>query len=380
MSSASKGGGREKEPKDKRSKAQKRKDKASAAVEVAWHMFDQYYTSVYGERWPALKAACMRPISHCALWNMFASGRECDQFCAALRADLQAKNAVQLAIDKHLECFFLPPVEDGHNFPHPPRCIESGRVCYYPMDAASLLPVKALAVEEGDDVLDMCAAPGGKSLALAMSLALWPRAAGRLECNDVSTDRRRRLRQVLESYLPESTMAEAIHVTGHDCTAWRRGADTQYDKILLDAPCSTERHLMLKADEIAEWSMNRPRQSARRQIKLLLAGLRSLRTGGRLVYSTCSLSPLENDDVVSKALRKMHGGASIVPPPPMPFGEPTTRGWIVLPDNNAAGWGPLYFAILVRNEQEEKAGAKGSDDEDDAPDAAGDDAADDDDS
>ena len=98
------------------------------------------------------------------------------------------------------------------------------------MDAASLLPVKALDVQEGDEVLDMCAAPGGKSLAITMKLNLWPKATGRLECNDVSNDRRRRLRQVLETYLPEASVAECIHVTGHDCTTWKRNEDESFDK------------------------------------------------------------------------------------------------------------------------------------------------------
>ena len=136
------------------------------------------------------------------------------------------------------------------------------------MDAASLLPVKALAVQvlavlkephltvsmnqpltqEGDSVLDMCAAPGGKTLALAMNLNLWPRALGQLKSNDVSNDRRRRLRQVIETYLPEASISQCIKVTGHDCTTWRHDETDTFDRILLDAPCSTERHLMRKPE------------------------------------------------------------------------------------------------------------------------------------
>lgn len=108
---------------------------------------------------------------------------------------------------------------------------------------------------------------------------------------------------------------------------------------------------MHKPEEIATWSLNRPRKNAERQLKLLLNGLKSLRIGGRLVYSTCSLAAVENDELVTKAVRKCKGTAAVVPPPSgLPFGEPTKLGWIVLPDNNAAGWGPLYFAVLTRVE------------------------------
>ena len=216
----------------KKSNAEKRKEKASVALESSKHMFDTYYRSVYGERWTNLSEALMKPMSHCAMWNIFASAvAEEDHTCRKVRDSFLQLNAVCLHISERLECFFLPHNGvDSHNFPPPPRCEESGRFCYYPLDAASLLPVIALDIQEGEHVLDMCAAPGGKSLALAMRLNLWPRAFGRLHCNDVSTDRRRRLRQVLDSYLPASTVEECVRVTGYDFTSWRVGEADLYDK------------------------------------------------------------------------------------------------------------------------------------------------------
>eukprot|EP00775_Hariotina_reticulata_P005229 gene5229-5465_t len=150
---------------------------------------------------------------------------------------------------------------------------------------------------------------------------------------------------------------------GHDAAKhWSRFEGCLYDRVLLDAPCSSERHVvqqMLAAGgqvAASSWSVERCRMLADLQLKLLLAGLRALRPGGRLVYSTCSLAEEENDYVVEKALKLQQqqvvgsasssGLARAVPVNDWPWegelqrlvgAERTKYGVICLPDKQGRG-------------------------------------------
>ena len=216
----------------------------------------------------------------------------------------------------------------------------------YHLDAASLLPVCALEPARGARVLDMCAAPGGKALALAQLLR-----GGSLTANDLSPGRRRRLREVLSLYLPPLGQgggdAPAVTLTAVDATLLGAFGSAAFDAVLLDAPCSSDRHVLRDAAALSAWSPGRIKVNARRQSALLACALDAVRPGGTVVYSTCALSVRENDGVVAKALAKAAGAVTLVPLK-FSFGEPTPLGgWLVLPDA-AAGAGPLYIAKLVR--------------------------------
>lgn len=281
---------------------------------------------------------------------------------------------------------------------------------YYPLDAASLIPVHLLEVQPQNRVLDLCAAPGvscfvreegdevyivshvlfysirlqGKSLAICQRLYLCSSESngdngllGHLDCNDVSNDRRIRLIAVLKQYLPPECL-DQTSVTLGDATSrtfgLKRGA--LYDRILVDAPCSSERHLLAElaaaqartvsatqiqqqAKEFMSWSPNRCKSNADRQFLLLWNALQMLRVGGKLVYSTCALSSLENDGVIEKLQSKLdkHNEKSveedrfrvrILDVSGVPFGEPTKFGWQILPDT--CGWGPIYTAVMQKEE------------------------------
>lgn len=226
---------------------------------------------------------------------------------------------------------------------------------FYVLDPASIFPAVALDVQEGDEVADLCAAPGGKSLILAESLwssqlgnssadTLIAPKPGRLVANELSDPRRGRLRAVIEDYLPMS-VRENIRVTGHDATRWCLYETDAYDRILLDAPCSGERHLLANQEEMNHWSPARSKNLAVRQYALLASALAVVRSGGRIVYSTCSLSNLENDLVIARLLKKREGEARVLKQT-FEIGEPTEHGWMILPDST--GFGPIYFASLER--------------------------------
>ncbi|HSQ43133.1 MAG TPA: RNA methyltransferase [Fibrobacteraceae bacterium] len=211
----------------------------------------------------------------------------------------------------------------------------------YFLDEASFFAASQLPVEPGLHVLDMCAAPGGKSLVLGAGLV----GQGRLVSNDRSADRRARLRKVLEESLPLEWRT-IVQVTGHDAARWGLYEPENYDRILLDAPCSSERHVLGSPKHLAEWSPGRSRRLAVQQFAMLAAGLDALRPGGILVYSTCALGPQENDGVMEKLAKKRKGLYQPLSIEPV-LGERTEHGVMILPDT-CAGCGPIYCARIQK--------------------------------
>lgn len=242
----------------------------------------------------------------------------------------------------------------------------------------------------------MCAAPGGKSIILAFQLwqtvGLPPTphsgvdisqvqcssnphivnsAPSTLCANEPDDQRRARLEAVLKEYLP-MRCRNSVKVTGRRAeTFWLRAEESTYDRVLLDVPCSSDRHVVqqaLSSGAIAktDWSVDICRQLSSLQLQLLMAGLKTLKPGGKLVYSTCSLAPLENDDVVSNALSRAastmkRSCIQVIKPGEPEYGmddatlalfgaEPTTHGVLVLPDN--VGTGPMYVAVLTKQQVE----------------------------
>jgi 16S rRNA C967 or C1407 C5-methylase (RsmB/RsmF family) len=367
----------------------------------------------------------------------------------------------------------------------------SGLTGYYLMDAASLCAPLALEAKVGQRVLDMCAAPGGKSLVIAYSMlsqlysqntskmmdvdvdekdAIGGRSDGgddndddgedasnmphlvvkrrgvqkmdmdnkmskqlqrankqgsqvcddddenddydddgndddddddeadelsraqiaelrktKLVSNDVSKQRAARLSQVMREYLPKkalphvdvinndammaSTNFGSVTVKASSTTRVRGGGGSKkrgninagggrggdrgnnsdaggvFDRVLVDAPCSSDRHVLHDPSEMKHWTINTSKIMARRQMALLDKAVQSCKKGGKIVYSTCSMSPLENDNVVNFIL-KQHAGVVELDVPKFPIGEATKLGWLVLPHQQ--GYGPLYISRLRR--------------------------------
>ena len=124
--------------------------------------------------------------------------------------------------------------------------------------------------------------------------------------------------------------------------------------ILIDAPCSGERHLLETPKELAEWTVSRMKKLAQRQYALLTAGLLALKPGGKLVYSTCSIASLENDGVIETLLKKKEDFQILQEDLPQAIlqqiGRPekTKHGFLFLPDQ--CGIGPIYFCVLRKNQ------------------------------
>ena len=208
----------------------------------------------------------------------------------------------------------------------------------YMMDRASVLAASSLRLPVEGTILDACAAPGGKSLVLASRMS-----AGKLLCNELSAERRRRLVNVLDEHL-DAEKRKVVTVSGFDAAelGGKKGEHNRFDAILLDAPCSSERHVLQSPKALAEWSPSRPRFLSRRQWSLLSAAFLLLKSGGSLVYATCALAQEENDGPVSRLLEKYSGKAEL-DEPDFPEGEKTKYGRLILPDESD-GMGPMYVA------------------------------------
>ncbi|MDR2028803.1 MAG: 16S rRNA methyltransferase [Treponema sp.] len=209
----------------------------------------------------------------------------------------------------------------------------------YYLDRASILAARSLRLPERGTLLDACAAPGGKSLVIASVMG--PDLC--LLSNELSHERRRRLVRVLDEHL-EGELRARVRVSGFNAaaSAARKTEHGRFSGILLDAPCSGERHLMQNERALAEWTPARPRFLARRQWALLSAAFLLLEAGSSLVYATCALGPEENDGVALRLLRK-YKDRVIQDEPDFTEGERTGYGRIILPDA-CEGMGPMYVA------------------------------------
>ena len=224
----------------------------------------------------------------------------------------------------------------------------------YLQSLSSMLPPILLRPQPGENILDMTAAPGGKTVVLA---SMMPDGA-LLTANERSAARRARLSKTIAACLPPDVQRR-VRVTGADAAALCRYANTheQYDRILLDAPCSSERHVLRDARYLNEWSYSRIRSLAAAQWSLISSAYRLLARGGKLVYATCALSPEENDCIIERFTAKYPDmtvtGLPQIPraeaarfcADPLSAYEQTRCGFHVLPDVQS-GAGPLFFSCL----------------------------------
>lgn len=174
-----------------------------------------------------------------------------------------------------------------------------GRV--YLQSPASLLAPLALAPQAGETVLDLAAAPGGKTLHLAALMG----DQGQLAAVEAVRDRFFRLRANLDKH-----GANPVRTYLMDGRLVGRKTPGRFDRILLDAPCSSEARFRCQTPASwAHWSPNKIREAAHKQRGLLAAAVQALKPGGRLLYCTCSFAPEENELVLDRQLRR--SGASL---------------------------------------------------------------------
>ncbi|WP_018150326.1 RsmB/NOP family class I SAM-dependent RNA methyltransferase [Leeia oryzae] len=225
-----------------------------------------------------------------------------------LKADIEETVAALRAagfdltpVDWYAAAFTLPPAQkraltetvqfrDGH---------------IYIQNLSSQIAPIALAPQPEETVLDLAAAPGGKTTLIAALM----QNEGRLSAVEPVRDRFFRLKANLDQQgvtMARTYMTDGRSV-GNKCPA-------MFDRILLDAPCSSEARFDLNdADSMSHWSPAKVKETSHKQRRLLLSAMYALKPGGKLLYCTCAFAPEENELSVAHLLRDHHDEMSIVP-------------------------------------------------------------------
>ncbi|RVU71722.1 MULTISPECIES: RsmB/NOP family class I SAM-dependent RNA methyltransferase [Lactobacillus] len=160
----------------------------------------------------------------------------------------------------------------------------------YSQDPAAMFPAKIAKVKPGEKVLDLCAAPGGKSTALGQAL----KGEGVLVANEISGTRVKALRENIERW----GISNAL-ITNNDSETLAKNFPDFFDKIVVDAPCSGEGMFRKNPDAINYWSPEYILTCQSRQKEILQQAVKMLKPGGKLIYSTCTFSPEEDEEIVA---------------------------------------------------------------------------------
>ncbi len=166
---------------------------------------------------------------------------------------------------------------------------------YYMQEPSAMTPIAAANIKNGMKVLDLCAAPGGKSGGVAARL----NGDGLLVANEIVPNRAK----ILAGNLERLGVTNAVVLNAHPdklCKAF----SGYFDVVLVDAPCSGEG--MFRRDEtaVAEWSKEHVEACANRQRVILESAEKAVKTGGALIYSTCTFSEEENEETVEWFLKQ----------------------------------------------------------------------------
>jgi len=215
------------------------------------------------------------------------------------------KARVEDVVESLSERFELEPInwcEEGFfiNTEDVGSTIEHQLGLIFSQEASSMIPAVVLDPKPNMLVLDMAAAPGGKTTQIAQYM----KNEGCIIANDVKVDRL----NILISNLQRCGVLIA-RVTMKDGRFFRRFKD-KFDRVLLDAPCSNVGMIRKNFKYLKMWRLKDVISLSRLQKELIMAGYQALKPGGILVYATCTLDPLENEEVINHLI--MNTDAEII--------------------------------------------------------------------
>lgn len=166
---------------------------------------------------------------------------------------------------------------------------------YYLQEASAMSAVALLDPQPGETILDLCAAPGGKTTQIAGRMG----GEGLLLCNEVNPKRAK----ILSRNIERMGVANAV-VTNEYPNVLAQRFPGFFDRVLVDVPCSGEGMFRKEEAAVTDWSPETVEMCARRQAEILDSAAELVRPGGRLVYSTCTFAPQEDEEAVENFLRR----------------------------------------------------------------------------
>ena len=164
---------------------------------------------------------------------------------------------------------------------------------YYLQEASAMSAVALLDPQPGERICDLCAAPGGKTTQIAGRMA----GEGFLLCNEINPKRAK----ILSRNIERMGVANALVTNEHPQRLAER-LPGYFHRVLIDAPCSGEGMFRKEEAAVTDWSVETVQMCARRQAEILHSGAQLVRPGGRLVYSTCTFAPEENEQTIEAFL------------------------------------------------------------------------------
>ncbi len=174
----------------------------------------------------------------------------------------------------------------------------------YLQNVSSQLPPLVLNPQPGERILDLCAAPGSKTRQMACLM----QDQGEI----VAVEKVRKRFFKLTANLARQGSSIVRPVLGSGTAYWHRESES-FDRVLVDAPCSSEGRFREDDPETTRyWSLRKIKEMRTKQQRLLFGGIQALRPGGTLVYSTCTFAPEENEAVLQKALRTFGDAVELV--------------------------------------------------------------------
>jgi len=264
----------------------------------------------------------------------------------AVLEELRRDGLKPLAIDWPVEAYCVS-LNERRKLTESDACT-NGRL--YIQNPASMLPPLLLDPQPGEKILDLCAAPGSKTLQMAAMME----NVGWISAVEAVKERFFRLRANLERHC-----AAIVHTYHRDGTKVWRYVPEEFDRVLLDAPCSSEGQFSVADPETYRfWSPRKIGEMAKKQRKLLFSAFHCLKPGGTLVYSTCTLAPEENEGVIDWFLGKFGEEVEILDVPihhpallpglaslrGKPLDKAVGKAVRILPDHLLEG----FFACLLR--------------------------------
>jgi 16S rRNA (cytosine1407-C5)-methyltransferase len=257
--------------------------------------FDTYQKLLPKEEWEAFHNSCFTPLKKTIRVNTLKIS------IPEFKKEAKKRNWVLTKTPWDPSSFFIE--RESHSTPLGKTDLHLAGY-FYIQEASSLLPPLLLEVKKHETVLDFSSAPGSKTTQMASLME----NTGIIVANELSASRLKALSSNIERLGVSNTI-----LTHKDGRAFSQYFPNFFDKILLDAPCSCEGTIRKDPSALEFWNLKKVESLSDMQKTLVKEAFKSLKDGGTLVYSTCALSPEENEEVIQSLFDAFPNNAFLSP-------------------------------------------------------------------